>query len=110
MSEEICRGCVWKPSGGSCLVWKYMTPEICKEVKDEIANMPLRFAQSIPREYVNVVKVLCGFDYSADPEIKPTGTYYKYSKIESVLRDGILIKSSTPITEQEYEAFIREEK
>ena len=111
MSEDVCRDCSWKPFGGSCLVWKYLSPEICKQIKEEIDKIPIRGYQSPPLESVNVVRVLCGFDYSVDPEIEPTGTYYKYSKVKSVMRvkEWITI-SSIQITKEEYEAFIKEEE
>lgn len=109
MIEEVCMGCGWKTSGGACLMWKYISPEICKQLNDEIDNIPLRAHQSLPLESVNVIRVLCGFNYSADPEIKPTGTYYKYSKIHSIMKGGEWITiSRESITRGEYEAFLKD--
>lgn len=111
MSEIICRGCSWKPYGGSCLIWKYLSPEICRLLKEDSDRTPLRTYQSPQLESVNVVRVLCGFDYSTDPEIEPTGIHYKYSKVKSVMKVGEWITiSSIQITREEYEVFIKEEE
>lgn len=111
MSEEICSGCGWKTADTGCVLWKYLNPEICKELKEDLDKIILRAYQSPPLESVNVVRVLCGFDYSVDPEIEPTGTYYKYSEIKSVMRCGeMTIQSRRSITKGEYEASIKEEE
>jgi len=34
---EVCQGCAWKPYKQSCLLWKYLTPELCKEIREELA-------------------------------------------------------------------------
>lgn len=109
MSEDICSGCGAHPIGGSCLFWKYISKEICEKFRKEFEETPTRTYQSSPSEFVCVVRILCGFDYSVDPEIKPTGTHYKYSKITSTIKNRAwMIKSTQSITREEYENFIKE--
>ena len=111
MTEDVCRNCSWKSFGAGCVLWKYLSPEICRLLKEDSDRIPLRTYQSPPLESVNVVRILCGFDYSSDPEIKPTGTYYKYSKITSVMNNRYwIIKSRESITEKEYNDFNKEKK
>ena len=110
-SENICSGCGFHPIGGACLMWKYINKEICEQFRKEIDEVPIRTYQSPSPEFTCVVRVLCGFDYSVDPKIIPTGTYYKYSKITSMLINGLfMIKSKQSITKEEYEDFIKIKK
>lgn len=62
-------------------------------------------------EAVYPVRVLCGFEHSADPEIKPTGLYHKYFKVKMGVANRVwVVKSSKEISSREYDRLVREDE
>lgn len=105
LEEDICVGCCWRPMGGSCLLWKYRTPEACRAVKEDLKNWKPSGYHSQPEISVSIHRVLSQWDY------KTRFKSYKYYRITSIVdMNGYRIVSTKPATEGEWLAFVKKEK
>jgi len=102
---DICIGCCWRPMGGSCLLWKYRSPDICKIIKEEFDKWEPNGYQSPPEISVSIIRVLSQWDFNT----KFKG--YNYYRITSIVDiNGYRIKSIKPATKAEWLAYLQKEK
>lgn len=102
---DICAGCVWKPFSGSCLIWRYRTPDICRAIKKMLESEPFNSVESPVKEFVGYMKVMIKYDH------KTKEKEYKYVRIKSVIdHDGFKVVSIRRSTERRYDDYIRKKK
>jgi len=108
--NDVCRGCPYSPFSKSCLVWKYINPSICREVKKEIAEMPIKVHQSPDREEVAIIRVLSGWT-SITAEGQYPMYYYSYYKLKSITDcNGYRVVSIRKSNEGAYLAYLKEQE